>query len=105
MKRITSILVASLFLGFSAFSQNFEQEQITGEDFEELKVKVGADFAIQLQALDHETPNIELKDIKRYESTILQKGLVFSQSRYSDNFYLFFFDAKTTKDGRIKLIF
>lgn len=46
--------------------------------------------------------SIELKNIKRDESTVLQKGLVFSESRYSDNFFLYFFEAKSTKDGRIK---
>jgi hypothetical protein len=46
-----------------SFSQNFEKEQIDDQEFTNLKVKVGADFALQLQALDHEAP-VELIDLK-----------------------------------------
>jgi len=63
MRKLTSILVAILFFGFTAYSQNFEPAKISGDDFQELDVKVGGDFAIQLQSLDHEAPNVTLKDL------------------------------------------
>ena len=45
-------------------SAQFEQKKITGENFSNVNVKVGGDFAIQLQSLNHEAPNVVLKDIK-----------------------------------------
>lgn len=62
MKKSILILV-SLFMGFSIFAQQFEPEKKNPEDFKELKVRVGADFAIQLQAINHEA-SIELLDLK-----------------------------------------
>lgn len=40
-------------LSFNAFSQQFEPPHDSGEGFEKLNVKVGGDFALQYQALDH----------------------------------------------------
>jgi hypothetical protein len=57
------ILVCALLLSISSFSQQFEKEKIDDQEFTGLKVKVGGDFAIQLQALDHEAP-VELIDLK-----------------------------------------
>ncbi|HDR52646.1 MAG TPA: hypothetical protein ENN90_13685 [Mariniphaga anaerophila] len=57
------ILVFALLLSFSSFSQQFEKEKIDDQEFTGLKVKVGGDFALQLQALDHEAP-VELIDLK-----------------------------------------
>src|SRR6056297_304216 len=56
-------VVLAIFLSGSVFSQQFEAPQIDSEEFDTLKVKVGGDFAIQLQALDHEA-DIELTDLK-----------------------------------------
>lgn len=52
MKKIVLLIVA----GFSmiVYGQQFEEEQITGDDFEKIKVNVGADFALQYQILNHE---------------------------------------------------
>jgi hypothetical protein len=62
MKKIILVL-ASLFLGLSVFAQQFETEKKNPGDFEKIKVYVGADFALQLQAINHEA-SIELKDLK-----------------------------------------
>jgi hypothetical protein len=62
MKKISMIL-AVLFMAVIASGQQFEQPKIDPVDFEEVKVKVGGDFAIQLQWLDHEAPT-ELIDLK-----------------------------------------
>lgn len=59
------MMLLSLALSFSAclFAQQFEKPQIDDQQFDNVKVKVGGDFAIQLQALDHEAP-VELIDLK-----------------------------------------
>jgi hypothetical protein len=57
------ILFSAMLLSMASLSQRFEAEQIDDNAFEKLKVKVGADFALQLQALDHEAP-VELIDLK-----------------------------------------
>ncbi len=50
--KILSLIIILLSLYTTA--QEFEAPQITGDDFEKLKVKVGADFAMQYQVLNHE---------------------------------------------------
>jgi hypothetical protein len=57
------IVVFAMLISMPSFSQPFEKEQIDDQEFNNLKVKVGADFALQLQALDHEAP-VELIDLK-----------------------------------------
>lgn len=44
--------------------QQFEAEKIDASEFEDLKVKVGADFALQYQGISHEA-DVELIDIKK----------------------------------------
>ncbi len=61
--RKSILILISLFLGLSVFAQQFEVEKKNPEDFKAVKVYVGADFAIQYQAINHEA-NIELLDIK-----------------------------------------
>lgn len=61
MRRLI-ILFAAIFLSLTSFSQKFESEK-DSPDFEKVKVKVGGEFALQLQALDHEAP-VELIDLK-----------------------------------------
>ena len=56
--------MASMLLGLMTFAQQFEAEKINKDDFTDVKVQVGGDFAIQLQYLDHEAPSSELLDIK-----------------------------------------
>lgn len=63
MKRIT-LLLATVLLGLVSFGQNFEPQKIKSEDFSAVKVKVGGDFAIQLQSIDHEAPSATLLDLK-----------------------------------------
>lgn len=61
--RILSIgflLAGALSVG----AQQFEAEKINPEDFKELKVKIGADFALQYQGLSHEA-DVELIDLKK----------------------------------------
>ena len=57
------LLGLALFVSLGLFAQKFEKPQLDDKEFEKLKVKVGGDFAIQLQALDHEAP-VELIDLK-----------------------------------------
>lgn len=57
------IFIAMALFAMVSFAQNFEQPKIDADKFEKVKVKVGADFAIQLQAIDHEA-SIELKELK-----------------------------------------
>ncbi len=62
MKKIF-ILMVGILLGVTSFSQNFEEEKYN-EEFDKVKVDVGGEFAIQLQALNHEAPLTELIDLK-----------------------------------------
>jgi hypothetical protein len=62
MRKIT-VIVASLLIAMTSFAQQFEAEKIDPQEFSDLKVKVGADFALQLQWLDHEA-DVELIDLK-----------------------------------------
>ena len=63
MMRKMMLLGLALFVSLGLFAQQFEKPQLDNNEFEKLKVKVGGDFAIQLQALDHEAP-VELIDLK-----------------------------------------
>jgi len=56
MKRIF-LVISLLILGLGAFSQQFEDQKSDIPEFDKIKVKVGGDFAIQLQALDHSNTN------------------------------------------------
>ncbi|MCE4565936.1 hypothetical protein INQ51_16575 [Maribellus sp. CM-23] len=62
MKRFI-VLITAAFLSIVSFGQQFEQAKIDPVTFDKVKVKVGADFAIQLQMLDHEA-DVELIDLK-----------------------------------------
>ena len=65
MKRFI-VLITAAFLSIVSFGQQFEQAKIDPVTFDKVKVKVGADFAIQLQMLDHEA-DVELIDLKKQE--------------------------------------
>ena len=52
MKKIIAALTA-VIMTMTAFGQDFEPKQLTGEEFEETNINVGADFALQYQALNH----------------------------------------------------
>lgn len=52
MKRVLLISIFGTILSLSALAQ-FEETKLKGEDFEKLKVRLGADFAMQYQVLNH----------------------------------------------------
>jgi hypothetical protein len=52
-KRRLILLSAAVFISVWSFGQ-FESPQLTGDDFENVKVRVGADFAMQYQGLSHD---------------------------------------------------
>lgn len=56
------LFIAIAFVSTATFAQ-FEKAKLNATEFENVKVKVGADFAIQLQMLDHEA-DVELIDLK-----------------------------------------
>ncbi len=56
-------LSLSILIGLGLYAQQFEYPQLDDATFDKVKVKVGGDFALQLQALDHEAP-VELIDLK-----------------------------------------
>ena len=51
--RKLQILAVGLILSVSAFGQTFEHPQIDDNEFDQVKAKVGADFAIQYQMFDN----------------------------------------------------
>jgi hypothetical protein len=57
-KNIT--LAALLFFTAAIYSQGFEEPQLTGDEFENVNVKVGGDFALQYQILSHRADNVQL---------------------------------------------
>ena len=54
--KTTLIFFISILFSISSFSQQFEEPKLNPEEYDGLKVKVGADFALQLQMLQHEAP-------------------------------------------------
>ncbi len=57
------LILASVLFSVGLFAQNFEQAKINPEDFTTVKASVYADFAIQLQYLNHEA-SFDLLDLK-----------------------------------------
>ena len=62
MKKFIILIIATV-VSMVSFGQQFEKAKLDASKFEDVKVKVGADFAIQLQMLDHEA-NVDLIDLK-----------------------------------------
>ncbi len=62
MKR-TILLFCAMVIAMAGFGQNFEAPQLDSMNFEKVKVSVGADFALQMQSLNHEAPNATLKTL------------------------------------------
>ena len=52
MKKYTIIPVLLLYMSTS-FGQNFEEPKLSGNDSGRFSVKVGGDFALQYQILNH----------------------------------------------------
>ena len=59
MKKIFTIIIALVFT-LGAFGQQFEESVVTPENFTKPQVKVGADFALQFQALNHHADTARL---------------------------------------------
>lgn len=59
MKKLLTILAIS-GIALSLPAQTFETDKITGDDFEKVRVQIGADFALQYQALEHYSDSLEL---------------------------------------------
>ena len=49
----TFILSVLLIITVSSYGQKFEEPQLTGDEFQKVKAKVGGDFALQYQILNH----------------------------------------------------
>lgn len=64
MKKIITTLSIMLSALLVVNAQQFEAKKLDAEGFEELKVKVGADFALQYQGISHEA-DVELIDLKK----------------------------------------
>ena len=59
MKKIFTIILALVFT-IGAFGQQFEESVVTPENFTKPQVKVGADFALQFQGLNHHADTARL---------------------------------------------
>jgi hypothetical protein len=59
MKRLLLFAVIISLFGI-VLSQDFEEKKLDGSTFEKLKVRVGGDFAMQFQALNHHSDSVEL---------------------------------------------
>jgi hypothetical protein len=64
MKKLFSLSLL-VFIAMWSFGQQFEPALDDGTSFEKLKVNVGAGFALQIQGLSHEAPDVELIDLKK----------------------------------------
>ena len=64
MKRVLLISIFGTILSLSALAQ-FEETKLKGEDFEKLKVRLGADFAMQYQVLNHHADTTLIPQIGR----------------------------------------
>ena len=56
------IFICFALISIFSFGQQFEKTKPETDEFEKVMVKVGGDFALQLQAIDHEAP-VELIDL------------------------------------------
>jgi hypothetical protein len=56
----TILFAGLLWISVALFGQQFEDPQLTGKKFDKVKVKVGGDFAIQYQMLDHHADSANL---------------------------------------------
>jgi len=57
------IFICFALISIFSFGQQFEKTKPETDEFEKVKVKVGGDFALQLQSIDHEAP-VDLIDLK-----------------------------------------
>lgn len=53
MKKFTLLLLSIITFSFFSLAQQFEEPKLNGEQFTKVKAHVGADFALQYQALEH----------------------------------------------------
>jgi len=59
MKKILFFIMA-ISIAMMGYSQNFEEAKLDGSTFEKLKVRTGADFAMQFQGLNHNSDSVAL---------------------------------------------
>jgi len=59
MKKVL-FYVGAIFICATGLSQQFEEAKLDESSFENLKVRVGADFAMQFQGINHQSDSIEL---------------------------------------------
>jgi hypothetical protein len=59
MKKVLFFMMA-ISIAMMGFSQNFEEAKLDGSSFEKLKVRTGADFAMQFQGLNHHADSVTL---------------------------------------------
>lgn len=52
------IILGALLIGATSYAQTFEPDPISNSDFEKVKVRVGADFAMQYQSLSHSADSL-----------------------------------------------
>ncbi|MFT3739265.1 MAG: hypothetical protein QM786_10945 [Breznakibacter sp.] len=55
------LLFAGFLVGMSVFAQQFEQPKIDASKFEKINVRLGGDFALQFQGLNHEADENVIK--------------------------------------------
>jgi len=54
------IFIGVLLIYTTGLGQQFEEEKLDGSSFENLKVRVGADFAMQFQGINHHSDSVDL---------------------------------------------
>ena len=63
MKKVL-VLISVALISVISFGQQFEKAKIDASKFEDVKVHVGADFALQVQYLSHEA-SVDLLELKK----------------------------------------
>lgn len=59
----TTLFLAIILIAFRSFGQQFEEPKLSVTDFEKVKLHVGADFALQYQAIDHHASTAKLIEL------------------------------------------
>lgn len=59
MRKVLFFLI-TLSIFTTGLSQNFEEKKLDGSTFEKLKVRIGADFAMQFQGINHNSDSVDL---------------------------------------------
>ena len=59
----TTLFLAIILIALRSFGQQFEEPKLSVTDFEKVKLNVGADFALQYQAIDHHASTAKLIEL------------------------------------------